>query len=164
MHFCAYIVIFLVFITQFINSEQYTLYQFEWNNPNQWSTNSKNNEIISCVTEIPKLCIYAIPHMAGFQLFYDDLMFDFLNDDQWSTINIIQNVDIDTNEPDLSDINDESRRRLFYYDNGLKDKLKDMFGGGTRLPNYGCFNALCTTVLGAPTLIGMIIGDIYMYE
>ena len=51
------------------------------------------NEIISCTIDIPKLCIYAIPSEPGFQLFYDDQKFDFLNDEDWTQIIVTNNYD-----------------------------------------------------------------------
>eukprot|EP01084_Bolivina_argentea_P250834 420448_1 len=122
----------------------YTSYHFEYSS-SQWFTNMQNNEIISCTIKMPSLCIYAIPNQPSFQLFYEKLMFDFLNDDQWDKINIIQSKKHDKKT------RRRLRRRRRRKRRRKRRKRNFMFSGPG---SYGCFNALCTTVLGPPQIIG----------
>lgn len=73
--------------------QEYTVRHFEWGEPNQWvstmDNTTINNEIIACTISIPNLCVYVIPNLPGFHLFYGETMLDFVNDDQWNTINVI---------------------------------------------------------------------------
>eukprot|EP01084_Bolivina_argentea_P252376 423604_1 len=102
-HTCIWIITLIITVTSdnskethSLTAKEYKSYHFEWNNPSQWITNSNNdinNDIISCTAKIPSLCIYAQPNKPGFQLFYNNLMYDFMNDYQWNKINIINIID-----------------------------------------------------------------------
>merc|ERR1719242_428958 len=161
---------------------EYTVLHFEWNEPDQWIT-TNDSDIIACTVSIPDLCIYVLPNAPGFQLFYGETMVDFMNDDQWDSINVIHienEGEVDRNDIGVSNNKrhfNSQKRRLFARNKGhgipddagedwARDKLESekrrkqerrdrklarnaQLGSG----GYGCFNALCTTVLGPPRII-----------
>eukprot|EP01084_Bolivina_argentea_P166297 288746_1 len=102
MHLYASIIWIITFILNTAHSNtnhksnpstiHYTSYHIEWSNPSQWATTAHddNTDLISCNIQMPSLCIYAVFNAPGFRVFYNESMFDFLNDDHWSTINIIR--------------------------------------------------------------------------
>ena len=94
------------------NTIHYKSSHFELNNSSQWSVSNTidntENEFISCTIDIPNLCIYVIPSQPGFQLFYDDQKFDFLNDEDWNQVIVTNNYDnIDNIDIDMIEMENE---------------------------------------------------------
>eukprot|EP01084_Bolivina_argentea_P261132 441165_1 len=81
---------------------------FDLSNNDKWTTNYKNNEIISCNTDLESLCIYQNTHKySKLILFYNNTLYDFFNDNHWNEINEINNV---TNNEYTNKLLDKRRR------------------------------------------------------